>query len=639
MPMPLLARHRGAAVALAVAVAAAIPFAGTLGYGFAFDDVHEVVRNDDVHSLANVPRMFARGAWDGAGERNPIYRPLTSATYAVNAVLGGLSPFGFHLANVLFHALVSVLVLALALRMGLPLGAAALGAVLFAVHPVHVEVVANVAGRKDAFAAAFVLLAVLGHRAALRREGAGWALLPPLAVAAALFSKETGAAALAVIGGWDLLLGRDAWRARRRRAVALYAVYLAELALYLWARHAAVGSVGALAAKTPFVENPLAHVGLAPRLLTAAAVIGKGLALLVLPASLSPDYSWNAIPVVTRVTDPRFLASAAAVVGICWAVLRVRRSRPVFAFLALWYGATLFPGSNLLLAVGTIFGERLLYLPSVALCLAAGALAAEAADRGARVRRAAVALLAAAVALAARTVAYAAAWKNEVSLFSEAVRAEPASAKAHQLLGEALMEEGRAPEGVRELEAAVRALEALADPPEGPSIQLGVAYERVGRSDAAAALYEHVLGRSPDHPDALWRLGVVRWSQGNRQEAVRLWERTIAVAPDHARAMTDLGIARWQGGDASGAEALWLRAAEIDPRSAGPWLSLGNLYAGRGDLARARAAWERFLELARYGVYPGQRDAVAERLRALEAAGDRGPPADRRLSGPPPRAP
>lgn len=640
MPIPLLERHRGAAVALAVALAAAIPFAETVGYGFAFDDVYEVVRNDDVRSLANVPRMFARGAWDGAGERNPIYRPLTSVTYAANAALGGPSPLGFHLANVLFHALVSLLVLALALRLGLPLGAAALGAALFAVHPVHVEVVANVAGRKDALAAAFVILAVLGHRAALRRESAAWALLPPLAVAAALFSKETGVAALAAVAGWDLLLGKAEWKARRTRAAVLYAVYLAELALYLWARHAAVGSVGALAAKTPFIENPLAHVGVAPRLLTAVAVIGRGLALLVLPSSLSPDYSWNAIPVVTRATDPRFLAAAAAVAAIGWAALRVRRTRPVLAFLALWYAAGLFPGSNLLVAVGTIFGERLLYLPSVAMCLAAAALAAAAATLGARVRAAAVAALAfAAVGLAARTVAYAAAWKDEVSLFSEAVRAEPASAKAHQLLGEALMEEGRVPEGARELEAAVRALDALPDPPEGPRIQLGVAYERLGRADAAGALYEEMLGRSPDLPDALWRLGVVRWSQGRREEATRLWERTLAVAPDHARAMTDLGIARSQRGDAGAAEALWLRAAQVDPRAAGPWLSLGNLYERRGDLARARAAWERFLELASYGVYPGQREAVAERLRALEAASARGAPDGGRVSGPPPRAP
>lgn len=614
-------------MALAIACIAAASFGGTLRHGFALDDVYEVVRNDDVRSIAGVPRLFARGAWDGAGERNPIYRPLTSATYAVNQALGGLAPWGYHLANVLLHAGVSVLVLAVALAAGLPLGPAAVAALLFAVHPVHVEVVANVAGRKDALAAGFVLLAVLAHREALRRPGAGWTAPPLLAVLAALFSKESGAAAIAAIGAWDLFLGRDAIRARKGRAAALYAAYGAALALYLWARHAAVGGVASVGATTVFVENPLAHVGIVPRLLTAIAVVGKGLGLLVLPASLSPDYSWNAIPVATGPADARFLASVVAIGALLWAALRVGRSRPVYAFAAALYAGALLPGANLLVAVGTIFGERLLYLPSVGFCLAAGALAGEAAARGSFARRAVVAAtLVAAVALAARAVAYGAAWADEVSLFSVAVQAQPDSAKAHQLLGAALMEDGRVPEGVGELERAVALRAGVPGPPdEGARIQLGVAYERLGRVDRAGALYEDVLRRSPGTADALWRLGVVRWSQGRRDEAEQLWERTLTVAPDHARAMGDLGLALDRRGDAAGAERLWLRAAEADPRAAGPWLSLGNLYERRGELARAREAWTRFLARAQYGVYPAQRDAVAARLRALDGTAGAGP--------------
>jgi tetratricopeptide (TPR) repeat protein len=273
--------------------------------------------------------------------------------------------------------------------------------------------------------------------------------------------------------------------------------------------------------------------------------------------------------------------------------------------------------------VGTIFGERLLYLPSVALSLAAAAVGARLlADPRRAVRRAtAAAALACAVLLGGRTVAYASVWSDEVSLFREAVRAVPGSAKAHALLGAALMEVGRVPEGVVELEDAVRRLAPLADPPPQRLLELGVAYERAGRGADAEAVYDDLLRRRADYPDALWRLGVVRWGQGRREEAARLWERTLAVAPAHAQAMTDLGIARYQRGDVAGAEALWIRATQVSPQSAGPWLSLGELYERRGDLAGARAAWRAFLERARYGVYPGQRERVAERLRALEQQG------------------
>jgi tetratricopeptide (TPR) repeat protein len=610
------ARRSDLLPALAVALAAAAPYTPTLGHGFAFDDAPEVVRNDHIRSLRNLPAIFAGGAWDGAGEANPIYRPLTTATYALQHALHGLSSAGYHLGNVLLHAAAGALVLLLALRAGLPLAGAALAALLFAVHPVHVEVVANVAGRKDALATVLVLLAVLAHRAAVRRGGAR-VILPPLAVAAALFSKESGVAALAILPAWDLLPGREAFRANRRRALAIHAACAAVAVLWLVARRAAVGSLGIPLAFIPFAENPLAHAPAAERILTAVAVLGRGLGLFVFPASLSPDHSFEAIPIVRSPLDPRFLGAAAALLAVGTVAIRTARTRPLLAFGAVWWGAGIFPASNLAVPVGTVFGERLLYLPGVGLCLWAGVAGAAALAPGrARALRiaAAGALLAA---LAARTVAYASAWSDEVSLFEAAVRAEPASARAHELLGAAYLEVGRAGEGVARLEEALRILERGPAPPHETRVKLGVALERLGRLDGAEREYARILSAAPDHPDALWRLGVVRWGQGRREEAARLWERTLVVAPDHARAMSDLGIAANARGDVAGAEALWTRAARIDPRAAGPWLSLGALYDRRGEIERARVAWETFLERARYGAYPREREMVEARLRAL----------------------
>jgi tetratricopeptide (TPR) repeat protein len=618
--------RRGAAVALAIACAAVLPFAGTLGHGFAFDDGSEIVRNEDVRSIRAIPRMFTRGAWEGAGDVNPIYRPLTSVTYALNHAAGGLSPVGYHLVNVLLHALVSVLVLALGLEAGLPLAAAGGAALLFAVHPIHVEVVANVAGRKDALATLFVLCALLAHARALRQDRKGWLLAAPLALAGALFSKESGAAAIPIIAAWDLLLGRQGWARRRSRAIALYAVYAAELAIYLAARRAAVGSLGVPIERIAFVENPLAHVGVIPRLMTAVAVVGKGLWLLAVPTSLSPDYSWNAIPVVTSPRAPAFLAAAAILAAIAWGAWRLRGTRPVLSFCAAWYAAALLPASNLLVPVGTTFGERLLYMPSVAFCVALAAAAHDGLVRAARPARriAAAAGLVALCTLALASWKYAATWRDEVSLFAQAVRSQPASARAHELLGAALAEEGRVDEGARELERAVEALSALERPPARARIELGVAYERLGRPGDAGTVYADVLRQLPEEPDALWRLGVVRWSQGGRDEAERLWQAAIAVAPEHARAMNDLGIALYRRGDVAAAEAMWVRATRADPLAAGPWLSLGRLYDQNGDPRRARDAFERFLDRAHYGVYPGERRAVEERLRALDAAAQPG---------------
>ena len=606
---------RGWAIAL-VAFAAVAPYAGTLGHGFAFDDVSEVVRNADIQSLSNLPRLFAGGAWDGAGEGNPIYRPLTSATYALNHALGGLEPAGFHLVNLLLHAGVSLLVLALALRLGLPLAGAAFAAALFAVHPIHVEVVANVAGRKDLLASGFALLALLAHDAALRK-GRLYAALPALALAAALFSKESGVAALAFIAAWDLLVARAEWSRHKARAAALYASYLAVFALYLWARHAAVGSIGVPSAEIPFVENPLAHALLSERLLTAVAVLGRGLLLLLAPVSLSPDYSWDAIPLIHSALSPAFLASATALAALTALAVASARRQPAVAFAGALWGAALLPASNLLLPVGTIFGERLLYLPSVGFCLALGAgVAALPFARFYAVASAAACSLV--VFLGAQSASHAAVWSDDVSLFAHAVAAQPRSAKAHQLYGEALMEVDRFDEGARELTEAVGAMAGAPEVPAGLTIELGVARERQGRAGDAEQLYGDVLRDHPGQPDALWRVGVLRWAAGRRDEAEQLWLSASAAAPADARILSDLGIAAVSRGDVAAAEALWERATRVDPRIAGPWLSLGNLAERRGDLPRARADWHRFLSNARYGVYPREREIIAAKLNAAE---------------------
>jgi tetratricopeptide (TPR) repeat protein len=601
------------AAAVLVALLAIAPYAATLGHGFAYDDFSEVVGNELIRSPAGLAQIFASSAWKGAGEENPIYRPLTTFSYAANYAAGALSPFGYHLANVLLHALASVLVLALGLELGLALGPSALAAVLFAVHPIHVEVVANVAGRKDSLATVFALSAVLAHRSALRRGGA-WIAAAPLALAAAMFSKETGVTAAGLILAGDLLFGREDLRRWRSRTLGLYAVYVTEMGLYLAARWAAVGSLGV--PTIPFDDNPIAYAPAWVRIGTAIAVLGRGLALLVAPLALSPDYSYRVIEPVTRLSDPQLLpALAALLLGLALLVWgRVRRWR-MGVFACVWYGITVLPGSNLLFPVGTIFGERLLYLPSVGFCLAAGDLLWKGlATRAAPVLR--VVLLAAALGLFVKTVSYAAIWSDNLTLFSASSRMHPESARLHRMLGGQLMERGDFAQASMEFQKALRIL-AGGEPSalSRPLLELGVADEALGKLDEAQGIYAQVLSRDPGSADALWRLGVIRWRQNLRADAVGLWMRTIAVDPRHARAMSDLGIAYLEAGDDAAARSMWERATQADPRLARAWLELGDLYERHADLVRARRAWQEFLRYAD-DRYLKERVRVEGRLRA-----------------------
>ncbi|MBI5071154.1 MAG: tetratricopeptide repeat protein [Deltaproteobacteria bacterium] len=604
---PLGAALLAAAVALAV-------YAPTVEHGFAFDDLPEVVDNDSVRSLAAVPRMFAQAAWAGSGEDNPIYRPLTTATYALNHAIGGLAPAGFHLGNVLLHALVAALVVLLASRLGLPLAGAGMAGLLFAVLPVHAEAVANVAGRKDLLAAAFLLGALLLHPRALRGSlaaAAGVVLL----LGAAMFSKESGVVGIGLLAARDLVLGREDWRRAPRRSAGLFALYAAATALYLLARKAAVGTVGVPLDHIPWAENPIAHADVATRVRTAVAVLARGLSLQVAPLHLSPDYSYAAIPPSPGWLDGWFLAGLALAAALVAGAVAGLRRWPLGALCLLWYAGAIFPASNLLVPIGTILGERLLYLPSLALCLVLGAGAAVLWARFPRpaLRWGAALLL---LALGGRAWAASRIWADELTLFTAGVEAQPRSSKMRQCLGAVLMERGRPAEALPHFQAAVEILRGTPAPLSRHLLEVGVALEALGRRDEAAATYQEILASDPGYGDARWRLGVVRWSQARKAEAVEEWQRTVAADPSHARALSDLGIAAMAAGDEAGARRHWERAAAADPRLASAWYRLAGLYERAGERDRARAAWREFLA-REHGKQPRERAVAEERLRAL----------------------
>ncbi len=581
-------------------------YAVTLGHGFVFDDGVAIVGNVHIRSFDNLSQIFTSTEWAGGGLENHQYRPLAVATYALNYLLAGLAPWSYHLVNVLLHGLVSVLVFGLALRWRLSITAAAIGALLFAVHPVHVEVVAGIVGRKDLLAAAFTLTMVLSHATAVRRGGVSQAT-PVLAYAAAMFSKEVGVVGIGLVLLHDLLLRDDASRTRetRRRVVVLYGAYIGVGAAYLVARWLAVGSFGV--ATIPFYDNPAAHASTGMRLATAVAVIGKGLALLLLPLKLSPDYSYEAIPVVRAFADVRFAAALLALVAIIAFVVVKRRAAPLLLLAAYWYALTLLPGSNFLLPIGTIFGERLLYLPSAAFCLvAAWTLAATFKKRFPRALAVASVLILAL--LGARTVHYATAWSADLALFSAAARAVPNSTKVHQKLGEALLADGRPGAAAT---AEQRAL-TIAPDNQKATVHLADAYRELGRWDEAGELLQSVLEANGEDAHALYGMGRLLRDEGRLVEAGDHWRRALAIDPNHAGSLSDLGALQFMLGDTAAAREYSERAVRADPMMASAWYNLGLLYRRAGDGERAREAFEEFVRVA-----PPQFADQVSRVRAM----------------------
>ncbi|MGH8721731.1 MAG: hypothetical protein ACREU4_07090, partial [Burkholderiales bacterium] len=207
----LAARHLYAAVA----ACAVLVYIGALWNSFAMDDLYIIADNPLVRTPAGIWRAFAEPYWPRAfgGE---MYRPLVIASFAIDRLLDG--PTWFHVVNVCWHAGVAVVVAALVRRWS-GAEAALVAGLLFAVHPVHVEAVANVVGRAEMMAAGFSLLALY---AAVERHSVGWSAA---ALLLGLLSKENAAVTPGLIVlAWLLGLGRPLRRTQLAFAASWVAV-------------------------------------------------------------------------------------------------------------------------------------------------------------------------------------------------------------------------------------------------------------------------------------------------------------------------------------------------------------------------------------------------------------------------------
>ena len=406
--------------ALAVAMAALAVFALALGNDFAYDDVPILLGDPRLRPPLDLRGIFTGGYWQNSDLA--LYRPVVTLSFALDWVLAPQSPAWFHLTNALLHAAASVLAFLVLARLFEP-AAALFGGLVFAVHPVHVEAVANIVGRAELLAAVFVFAACLVWDGAGKFRTAAVAGLYALA----LLSKESAIMLPALLvlldagRGERFRHGFRAWaRARARPLLALAAV----AALYLVVRHAVLGGL-APGRVDPSLE--LARSG-GDRILTALQAWPVFARLFFLPDVLLADYGPR-ILLPADGLNPAALAGAALVActvlgGAAALAAGARRA----AFGLLWFPVSLLPVSNLLVPIGVVAAERTLYLPSLSLAVAAAGVALALTRVPAGLRRPATAAAAVVlIFLAGRSVLRIPDWKSTDSIMAALVRDRPDS--------------------------------------------------------------------------------------------------------------------------------------------------------------------------------------------------------------------
>ncbi len=592
----------GLACAIGIFTLTVLVFLPSLDLPFIWDDEGNLLANDYFRGLTPGHLRWMFSTFHGGH-----YQPLTWLSWAVNYALGGIEdPRGYHLGNILLHALCAVLFFALTIRLvrlstgrapdsGL-LWAASVVTLVFAIHPLRVESVAWITERRDGLSGVFFLAALLaylraadGHAHERLRPSAY--ILSLLCFAGALLAK------VITVGLAPVLLVLDVYPLRRLGV-------------------APVGWIGPRARRVYLEKLPFFALGLAIALLAplsqthAGAMVSferhgllarcaQALYGLVFypwkclwPVDLSPMY-----PLPLRL-DPfaaRYLISAALVVIGVIILVRIRWRWPAAAAAASTYALLLFPVLGFFQNGPQLVADRYSYLSCLGWTAALAAPLWMLWRRFADAPSRAMLIIACAVALgllARRTRDQIQIWSDPVNLWRHAVDLDPDGHYLHNSLGTALNRSGDSRAAVEHLRCAVE----LHPEYQSAWYNLGVAQRALGDLPAAQQSFQRSLDLAPGHADSLLNLGCVLQQQGRLEDAIGVYRRAIALHPNASQLYTNLGIALVSVGRIDDALVEYNTALRLAPDSPEAHDALG--YA-LGQLGRTDEAQHHLREAIR----------------------------------------
>ncbi|MCH7768456.1 MAG: tetratricopeptide repeat protein [Nitrospinae bacterium] len=535
---------------LLVAVVAVGVFSNSFNNEFIYDDRIAIVENPYIRSWSNLWELINPTSTFHRTYMLLSWRPLQSFSYLATYMLFGLNAGPHHIFNVAFHALNAVLVFVILRRLTRHEAVALIGALAFAVHPIHIEAVQVSALRADLLSTPLFIAALLCHLRLRSRPGDKPLLWAGLAAAAYFFSctaKEVGA----ILPLLALFL--DARRHKLRGLLNLegirpYLGYAVAAALYGLLRFGIFSNV----------HQGDFYIGdtLLAAVLTTGRIFVYYIDHLLLPFDMRPDYVFAAsmAPDLASLSSWALLASLA---GVAWLA---RRRHPTLTLGLVWLGVTLLPVTNVV-PIRNPMADRYLYLPSIGFSAIVGWALVEA-SRAAKQRwgvsRAGVlALLGAAVFIpwGAVTLKQNTVWRNNMNLWTETARLEPKSARAQY--------------------------------------NLGVFSQRQDSYETAMAYYREAVRLAPGYGKANGNLGVLMALEGNNAEAEVFLKRAIALDRSDGSAYNNLGFFYYRQGLTKKAEPYYHEAIRLEPTFAKALDNLGTLLEGKGKYAEAEAAYLR----------------------------------------------
>eukprot|EP00929_Paragymnodinium_shiwhaense_P112184 TRINITY_DN80443_c0_g1_i1.p1 TRINITY_DN80443_c0_g1~~TRINITY_DN80443_c0_g1_i1.p1 ORF type:complete len:729 (+),score=120.29 TRINITY_DN80443_c0_g1_i1:172-2358(+) len=613
--------------------------------GFFMDD-QMIKKNNNVYETIDWRRIFRTDYWGlemfkEGGWTHKSFRPLAVLTFRLNYWLHTFESTGFHVMNVLLHVVTSVLLGVVAYAsLGLPVDWALLMAALFFAHPVHTENVLYIVGRADLLCLALLLIALQLYFPCIddsskRSTGALAAvrlLLATILLVAAGLCKETGFCFFGLLCGWELLRlltarrGDNLQAPRSLRLVALLVLGSAACYWRVWY------TSGTSIERMDPQSNPVAvHPEKNVRVLSYALVHGVYGKLLVWPSFLCYDYSFDAIPLVHSLTDLRLLLPATVYLSILMMLvvsLEVLRPRtavklrqfasreaceaPIIGVASIVLSFA--PMSNILFPVGTMIGERLLYIPSAGLLITAVSLGFLAGPKWSRMW--AALLLAAGAAGAWRTAIRVPEWETADTITVADGIAQPRSSRVQFNYANIHLQQKRYDEALLTYQRAIDL-----DPTDHDALPLYHAGQILffqGRKVEAASYLEKAVSGfySPltiKEEEIFHDYALALWFVERFQESIINFQKTMMINPTFTKGLNNMACAMSIGSLTGklpreyyneGINALD-QAVRLEPGNVLYWRNAIAVFSAGGDQQRAMATLQQLVAMDPSGNHDG----------------------------------
>jgi tetratricopeptide (TPR) repeat protein len=502
-----------------------------------FDDGNYVSRNPHVQQGITPASL----KWALTANVVGNWHPLTVLSHMLDCQLFGNRPGLHHLVNVLLHLINAMALFILLRRMTQAAWQSLIVALLFAIHPQHVESVAWIAERKDVLSTFFWLLSLLAYHRYSGQPGIRRYLPVLIFLALGLMAKPM------VVTLPCVMLLLDYWPLQRKKP--LRALILEKLPMFVL-----VAASGVMTCLYQDLQ-PLAHRSLYDRITNALVSYGHYFTQMFWPQNLALHYPYY------QIQWWQIVGAAMLLALITVPAIRLRNKYPCIIVGCLWYLGTLFPVIGIITVGAQAMADRYTYIPSIGIFIGATWLIASQVAEKPGLRRIITGLMIAYL-LVLTVMAYRQTrlWKNSTTIYRHALSVTPPNFKILNNLGYDLIVKGEYAEAATCLEESIR----LHPTDYKPYCNLGRVYVKLNRVDDGIACFEKAASMDSSDAELFFWLGNAYGMQGRFDKVIGCMGKVVQLDPRHLQARNVLGAMLARKGDLDGATQQFEAAVAFD---------------------------------------------------------------------------